>query len=257
MMRIRIGVVLVLFSSVAISLSWSADDEQSPASKQKATKQKGANRGAAVARLLGPLDKAYAKMDADGDGKVTEEEFGKQLESASNGRVKSQLGSQIFRTYDANGDGNLTLAELLKLESAAPTATPSDTSKPSSELPAAPAPGSAVEIYHGRSPILGRPTFRQRQVHSQLALRCFFIDHLFVASGLPLGRDAVQVGRHIEVGRRALFLAVGLLASGMRHGGKAQRRGGGLNEPATVETTKRVRLAHGSLPFMETLVSSQ
>ena len=107
----------------------SADDEQTPAAKQKAAKQKGANRGAAVARLLGPLDKAYAKMDADGDGKVTEEEFGKHLETASNGRVKGQLGSQIFRTYDENGDGNLTLAELLKLETPAPPPAPSDAAK--------------------------------------------------------------------------------------------------------------------------------
>src|SRR5262245_19804423 len=100
MMRIRISVVLILFGSIAFGVSWSADDEKAPASQPKAAKQKGANRGAAVLRLLGPLDRAYPKLDGDGDGKVTEDEFGKQLEAASNGRVKGQLASQIFHTFD-------------------------------------------------------------------------------------------------------------------------------------------------------------
>src|SRR5262249_8561407 len=102
-------VALAIICGAFLSAVMSADDEQTPAATQKATKAKGANRGAAVARLLGPLDAAHAKMDADGDGKISEEEFGKFLETASNGRVKGALASQIYRTYDENHDGNLTL----------------------------------------------------------------------------------------------------------------------------------------------------
>src|SRR5690349_11716354 len=109
-LRAKIGLAILVgvFFSVVIS----ADDEQTPATNQKAAKPKAANRGAAVARLLGPLDAAYGKMDADGDGKVSEEEFGKHVESASNGRVKGTLASQIYHTYDENHDGHLTLEEL-------------------------------------------------------------------------------------------------------------------------------------------------
>jgi len=167
MMRVRIVVVLVLFGSIAVGVSWSADDEQSSASKQKAAKQKGANRGAAVLRLLGPLDKAYAKLDADGDGKVTEEEFGKQLEAASNGRVKGQLSSQIFRTFDENGDGNLALAELQKVDSPAASTTPTDAAKAASDAPPAPAPPVALEARGWRSD--GETAFSPAQLDEMLA----------------------------------------------------------------------------------------
>jgi len=98
-------VALTIVCGALISAGMFADDEQAPAAIQKAAKQKGANRGAAIARLLGPINAAHPKMDADRDGKVSDEEFGKFLEIASNGRVKGALAAQIYRTYDENQDG--------------------------------------------------------------------------------------------------------------------------------------------------------
>src|SRR5262249_32395204 len=138
-------IALAILCGAFLSAVMSADDEQTPAAAPKAAKQKAANRGGAVARLLGPLDAAHAKMDADGDGRGSEEEFGKFLETASNGRVKGALASQIYRTYDENHDGHLTLAELRKLE--APDAAPSpkgDAATPTTET-AQPKPSVVLE----------------------------------------------------------------------------------------------------------------
>jgi hypothetical protein len=139
MNRRWIGLSSALFCVALAGSTQSADEPQRPAAKGQAAKTKGANRGAALARLLGPLEQAHARMDADGDGKVTEAEFSKHLEAATNGRVK--LGPQIFRAFDANGDGNLTLEELRKLESAAPVAA----SKAAGAASAPPAPAVVVE----------------------------------------------------------------------------------------------------------------
>jgi hypothetical protein len=138
-------VALTIVCGAFLSAVMSADDAQTPAATQKAGKQKAANRGGAVARLLGPLDAAHTKMDADGDGKISDEEFGKFVETVSNGRVKGALASQIYRTYDENHDGDLTLPELRKLETpdAAPSAA-SDSSKPATEA-APPKPPVVLE----------------------------------------------------------------------------------------------------------------
>jgi hypothetical protein len=83
---LRIGVVLALrlgcYRRVVVG-----DDEQAPATTQKAA-AKGANQVRLSLRLLGPLDKAYAKMDADSDGNTEEVASGG---NRHNGRVKASL----------------------------------------------------------------------------------------------------------------------------------------------------------------------
>jgi len=58
----------------------------------------------------------FKKLDADGDGKLTLEEF-KKLGELGAGKLKDkpELLERIFKKLDANGDSSLTLEEFKKL----------------------------------------------------------------------------------------------------------------------------------------------
>src|SRR5947209_2786348 len=60
----------------------------------------------------------FKKLDANGDGKVTKEEFTKFFEQVAAGRLKDrpQLIEKLFEKLDANGDGSLTLDEFKKIK---------------------------------------------------------------------------------------------------------------------------------------------
>lgn len=79
----------------------------------------------------GALDRAkmFEKMDADGDGKVTKEEFKKYRETASaqlkdkvkNEKIAGMLDSvldKLFEKMDADGDGKVTKEEFEKFQPA-------------------------------------------------------------------------------------------------------------------------------------------
>jgi hypothetical protein len=180
MRRFSVTIALTILCGALLSAVMSADDGPVPAAAQKTAKQKGANRGAAVARLLGPLDAAYSKMDADGDGKVSEEEFGKFLETASNGRVKGALASQIYRTYDEDHDGNLTLAELRKLES--PDAAPA---------PKGDAAAPTTETTESKPPVVLEP--RGWKSGEQATFSPASLDKLLAEQQLAESRDVAAI----------------------------------------------------------------
>jgi hypothetical protein len=62
------------------------------------------------------IEMAFKKMDANGDGKLTLEEFKKAVESRPKGKLKDnpEMVAKIFERMDANGDGYVTLAEFKK-----------------------------------------------------------------------------------------------------------------------------------------------
>src|SRR5262249_16758926 len=55
------------------------------------------------------------------DGKVSVDEFTRYATEASGGRLNANLGAMIFRKFDADGDGDLTLAELQNLRASSGT----------------------------------------------------------------------------------------------------------------------------------------
>jgi Ca2+-binding EF-hand superfamily protein len=68
------------------------------------------------------LDKLFDKMDADGDGKVSKEEFKKffaqlgQKRLGGKGKLgKGRLAGRLFDKLDSDGDGFLTKEEFKKL----------------------------------------------------------------------------------------------------------------------------------------------
>jgi hypothetical protein len=75
---------------------------------------------------LGKLDKAklFEKLDADGDGKVTKEEFKKfadQIKDRLKGKGKGDklpelFGEKMFEKMDKDGDGKVTKEEFEKFE---------------------------------------------------------------------------------------------------------------------------------------------
>jgi Ca2+-binding EF-hand superfamily protein len=97
------------------TLSLAADDEKKPPAAGK----------------LGNIDKAklFEKMDADGDGKVTKDEFRKFREQATEKlkdsgkgeKLGGQLGGlldKLFEKMDADGDGKVTKEEFEKYQEA-------------------------------------------------------------------------------------------------------------------------------------------
>lgn len=66
-----------------------------------------------------PPEVAFKKMDADGDGKVTKDEFKRLFEQAAKGKLGDKggaVGDRIFDRLDADRDGKLTLDEYKKVE---------------------------------------------------------------------------------------------------------------------------------------------
>ncbi len=67
---------------------------------------------------LGPdIEGIFKEMDANGDGKVSKEEFTEFAGKIANGRLKNRrfLLDRFFKRADADGDGYLSLAEVKEL----------------------------------------------------------------------------------------------------------------------------------------------
>ena len=81
---------------VVAGTSARADDEKKPAKK--------ANPEA-----------LFKKLDANGDGKVSKEEFAKFGENSPKAKAKPGAADKIFSRLDAIGDGSISLEEFKKL----------------------------------------------------------------------------------------------------------------------------------------------
>ncbi len=63
----------------------------------------------------GPDAKLFAKLDTDGDGKISKDEFSA---AASKAGADSSVADAVFNKIDANGDGSVTQDELTKADKA-------------------------------------------------------------------------------------------------------------------------------------------
>src|SRR5205823_12769641 len=97
----------VLALSIVVASVQGGDDK--PAGG-KGPGGKGKGKGGTTAEA------AFKRMDANGDGKVTLEEFKKAAESRPQGKLKDnpEMAAKIFERMDANGDGFVTLDEFKK-----------------------------------------------------------------------------------------------------------------------------------------------
>src|SRR5690348_16580471 len=62
-----------------------------------------------------PLDQLFKRLDANKDGKLSREEFGKLAEIAPRLKGNPQAADRLCNQLDADGDGSLTLDEFKKL----------------------------------------------------------------------------------------------------------------------------------------------
>jgi hypothetical protein len=96
--------ILASFAAVVIGMGAVADDK--PGAGQG---KPGAGRGQMLLKL-------FEKADANGDGKLSLEEFKNALEKAPKGKLKDhpELAEKLFKRIDANGDGFITRDEMQK-----------------------------------------------------------------------------------------------------------------------------------------------
>jgi EF hand len=97
-------------ASLAFGLGVRADDKPG-AGKPGAGKPGAGKPGGGMM-----LAKLFVKADANGDGKVSLEEFKKAIANAPQGRLKDhpEAAERLFKRVDANGDGFVTQDEIKK-----------------------------------------------------------------------------------------------------------------------------------------------
>jgi hypothetical protein len=106
-MKVRVLAMAALIAGM-ISMSSSAQDAENP---------KGALKG-----LFGDPEKTFEKMDANGDKKVTKEEFKKFFDNLAQGKLGDKIGDKlgqftdaIFSRIDADKNDEISLEELKKM----------------------------------------------------------------------------------------------------------------------------------------------
>jgi Ca2+-binding EF-hand superfamily protein len=59
----------------------------------------------------GNADKAFASLDSNKDGKLSQAEFGRLFEMEGNASASPQQKQEEFKAWDADGDGSVSKAE--------------------------------------------------------------------------------------------------------------------------------------------------
>lgn len=103
-MRKLLGSLTLLALFTLVSLATARADEEDTPKKGKFGKNKGI-----------VLDKVFEKLDTNGDGKISKEEFKKFAENSAKGKG-GQLGERLFDRLDTNSDGYLSKDEFKKLD---------------------------------------------------------------------------------------------------------------------------------------------
>lgn len=101
---LRRFLTLGLFGVMVLAAGAGAADEPAGAKKKKGGK--------------GPnLEAVFKKMDANGDGKISKDEFADFVSKLGNGKLKDKpkLIDKLFARADADGDGFLSKDELKKV----------------------------------------------------------------------------------------------------------------------------------------------
>ena len=101
----KLAIVAVVAAFLATGSAFAGDDPDAGKDKAKA----GAGRGEMLMKL-------FDKADANGDGKISLEEFKTALENAPKGKLKDKPEAidKLFKKIDANGDGFITKEEMKK-----------------------------------------------------------------------------------------------------------------------------------------------
>jgi hypothetical protein len=116
MRKILCALVLSSLMVLCSTSTRAGDDEDTPKKKRFKGKFGGKLEGKR-------LNKMFEKMDTDGDGKISKEEFKKFFTQARQGKGKGQgkgkrrgqFADRLFAKLDTNGDGYLSKDELKKL----------------------------------------------------------------------------------------------------------------------------------------------
>jgi hypothetical protein len=106
------SLVLAAVASLVLSFGVRADDKPGvdrPGARKPGAGKRGAGGGMMLAKL-------FEKADANGDGKVSLEEFKKAIANAPQGRLKDkpEAAAKLFKHFDADGDGFVTKEEIKK-----------------------------------------------------------------------------------------------------------------------------------------------
>jgi hypothetical protein len=98
---------VLTLSIVAASVRGGDDDKPAQGKRPGA---KGRGKGGDM------IEAAFKRMDANGDGKISLDEFKKAAEGRAQGKLKDnpEMAKKIFERMDANGDGFVSLEEFKK-----------------------------------------------------------------------------------------------------------------------------------------------
>jgi hypothetical protein len=88
-----------------------ADDDKPKPGRPGATKPGDGKPGAGQPGRRGNPEQMFKRLDTDGDGKLSAEEF-KKIAERGQGRVTTEMADRMFTRLDKNKDGSLTLDEL-------------------------------------------------------------------------------------------------------------------------------------------------
>ncbi|OWK43493.1 DUF1549 domain-containing protein [Fimbriiglobus ruber] len=120
------------------------------------------------------LEAAFKKFDANGDGKLSHEEFNQFVQSAPRIKAQPKAKDFLFKRLDADGDGFLTLDEFKKLADLGPKKdndTPNKGGSLKGKTEPAPTPKNNAEAT--KEPTAEQVAFFEKKIRPVLVGKCY------------------------------------------------------------------------------------